>query len=238
MRVIRAQCPHAFGTAAAHPGDNAGSVVLKPRTMRIALLLLLLVALLPATALALKVRDGDLLFVTAAHTGLSGAIDDATATQGQPSFDHVALVAHAGDVAVVLHADEHGSREQPLQAFIDEATAKQRQIFVYRLTPEHRPAIPDAIAQARRMLGKPYNDTYVQDDNRYYCSDFIERAFRAHHVFALQPMNFKNLQTGKISPYWIDFYRSKGMPVPQDMPGTNPNDMATTAALTSMGRLN
>jgi hypothetical protein len=206
--------------------------------MRIALLLLLLVALLPATALALKVQDGDLLFVTAARTGLSGAIDDATATQGEPSFDHVALVAHAGDSAVVLHADEHGSREQALKAFIDEATAKQRQIFVYRLSHEHRPAITDAIAQARRMLGKPYNDTYVQDDNRYYCSDFIERAFRTHHVFALQPMNFKNLQTGQISPYWTDFYRSKGMPVPQDLPGTNPNAMSKAAALSALGRLN
>ncbi len=99
---------------------------MKPRIMRIAPLLLLLIALLPATALALKVHDGDLLFVTAARTGLSGAIDDATGVQGQPSFDHVALVAHAGDAAVVLHADEHGSREQPLRAFIDEATAKQR----------------------------------------------------------------------------------------------------------------
>ncbi|XUP37546.1 YiiX/YebB-like N1pC/P60 family cysteine hydrolase (plasmid) [Xanthomonas axonopodis pv. vasculorum] len=211
---------------------------MKPRIMRIALLLLMLIALLPATALALKVHDGDLLFVTAAHTGLSGAIDGATGVQGQPSFDHVALVAHAGDAAVVLHADEHGSHEQPLQAFIDEATAKQRQIVVYRLGRAHRPAIPDAIAQARRMLGKPYNDTYVQDDNSYYCSDFIERAFRAHHVIALQPMNFRNLQTGKISPYWIDFYRSKGMPVPQGMPGTNPNDMAKAPALSVIGRLN
>ncbi|WP_284160255.1 YiiX/YebB-like N1pC/P60 family cysteine hydrolase [Xanthomonas citri] len=211
---------------------------MKPRIMRIAPLLLLLIALLPATALALKVHDGDLLFVTAAHTGLSGAIDDATGVRGQASFDHVALVAHAGDAAVVLHADEYGSREQPLQAFIDEATAKQRQIVVYRLGRAHRPAISDAIAQARRMLGKPYNETYVQDDNSYYCSDFIERAFRAHHVFALQPMNFRNLQTGKISPYWTDFYRSKGMPVPQDMPGTNPNDMAKTPGLSAIGRLN
>ncbi len=165
--------------------------------MRIAPLLLLLIALLPATALALKVRDGDLLFVTAAHTGLSGAIDDATGVRGQASFDHIALVAHAGDAAVVLHADEHGSREQPLQAFIDEATAKQRQIVVYRLSRAHRPAIPDAIAQARRMLGKPYNETYVQDDNSYYCSDFIERAFRAHHVFALQPMNFRTCRPAR-----------------------------------------
>ncbi|KQR11616.1 MULTISPECIES: YiiX/YebB-like N1pC/P60 family cysteine hydrolase [Xanthomonas] len=209
-----------------------------PHTMRIALLLLLLTALLPATAMALKVHDGDLLFVTAARSGLSGAIDDATATQGERSFDHVALVAHDGDTEVVLHADEQGSREQPLQAFIDEATAKQRQIVVYRLTPAHRPAIADAIAQARRMLGKPYNQTYVQDDNSYYCSDFIERAFRAHQVFALQPMNFKNLQTGNVSPYWTDFYRNRGMAVPQGLPGTNPNDMAKAAALRVVGPLN
>ncbi|CAG2084396.1 hypothetical protein XCY_000628 [Xanthomonas euroxanthea] len=206
--------------------------------MRVLLLLAVLaLALLPATSIAVQLQDGDLLFVTAARTGLSGAIDDATATQGEPSFDHVALVAHAGDTQVVLHADEHGSREQPLQAFIDEATARHRQIVVYRLTPEHRAAISDAIAQARRMLGKPYNQTYVQDDNSYYCSDFIERAFRAHQVFALQPMNFRNPQTGQVSPYWTDFYRSKGMAVPQGLPGTNPNDMAKSAALRVVGRL-
>ncbi|NIK40270.1 hypothetical protein FHY12_002595 [Xanthomonas arboricola] len=206
--------------------------------MRIPLLLAVLaLALLPATSIAVELQDGDLLFVTAARTGLSGAIDDATATQGEPSFDHVALVAHAGDTQVVLHADENGSREQALQAFIDDASARHRQIVVYRLTPGHRAAIADAIAQARRMLGKPYNQTYVQDDNSYYCSDFIERAFRAHHVFALQPMNFRNPQTGQVSPYWTDFYRSKGMAVPQGLPGTNPNDMAKSAALRVVGRL-
>ncbi len=199
--------------------------------MRLALLLIAFVALLPASARALRVQDGDLLFVTAARTGLSGAIDDATARQGAPSFDHVALLAHTGRTQVVLHADEKGSRQQPLREFVEQAIAKHRQIVVYRLTPAHRPAIADAIVQARSMLGKPYNDTYVPNENSYYCSDFIERAFRAHQVFALQPMNFKNLQTGAISPYWTEFYRSRGMAVPQDVPGTNPNDMARAPAL-------
>lgn len=87
------------------------------------------------------------------------------------------------------------------------------------------------------MLGKPYNLTYVQDDNSYYCSDFIERAFRAHQVFALQPMNFKNPQSGQMSAYWTEFYRSKGMEVPQGLPGTNPNDMARASALQALGPL-
>ncbi|WP_167766085.1 YiiX/YebB-like N1pC/P60 family cysteine hydrolase [Xanthomonas euroxanthea] len=206
--------------------------------MRILLLLAVLaLALLPATSIAVELQDGDLLFVTAARTGLSGAIDDATAKQDAPSFDHVALLAHDATGQVLLHADEQGSRQQPLQAFVEDANAKHRQIHVYRLTEEQRSAIPGAIAQARRMLGKPYNQTYVQDDNSYYCSDFIERAFRAHQVFALQPMNFRNPQTGQVSPYWTDFYRSKGMAVPQGLPGTNPNDMAKSAALRVVGRL-
>lgn len=196
---------------------------------------LLIASLLPVHAKAPQVQDGDLLFVTAATTGLSGAINDATGKQGAVSYDHVALVAHESDGYVVLHADEKGSREQALDAFLDEARAKHRQVVIHRLKGDQRSAIPDAIARARTLLGKPYNETYVQDEDSYYCSDFIERAFRARHVFATQPMNFKNLQTGEISPYWVDFYRSKGMDVPQGAPGTNPNDMSASPVLERIG---
>jgi hypothetical protein len=206
--------------------------------MRILLLLMsLLLSSAPTSAWALRVHDGDLLFVTAATAGLSGAIDDATARQGQTSYDHVALVAHDAGGPIVLHADEQGSRRQTLVAFLADARGKQRQVFVYRLLRAERASIPDAISRASRMLGKPYNLTYVQNEDSYYCSDFIERAFRAHHVFALQPMNFKNPQTGEISPYWTAFYRDKGMAVPQGLPGTNPNDMARAPVLRYVGEL-
>lgn len=210
-----------------------------PTTRRstLALILLLLIAGLPLSAVALEVQDGDLLFVTAARTGLSGAIDDATRRDGQPSFDHVALVAYNTDRHVVLHADGEGSRQQPLDAFLDAAQARQRQVVVYRLRPIRRGTIPAAIDQARRMLGRPYNHSYVQDEDSYYCSDFIERAFRSHTVFALQPMNFRNPQTGEISGHWIALYRGMGMDVPQGLPGTNPNDMAASPVLERVGTL-
>lgn len=196
---------------------------------------LLSTSLLPAQARAAHAEQGDLLFVTAATTGLSGAIHDATSKPGQVSYDHVALVAGEDGHRVVLHADEKGSREQAYSAFLADAKAKQRQVVVYRITGPARGAIDDAVATARTLLGKPYNLTYVQDEDSYYCSDFIERAFRAHHVFATQPMNFKNLQTGEMSPYWIAFYRDKGMQVPQGAPGTNPNDMAAAPVLERLG---
>lgn len=204
--------------------------------------LLLLISLLVPAALwaappGVHLQEGDLLFVTAGTTGLSGAIDEATARQETAGFDHVALVADGTEGRTVLHADELGSREQALAEFLDNARQKHRQVIAYRLVTAYQPAIPDAVAKARTLLGKPYNATYVQSEDSYYCSDFIERAFRAHQVFALQPMNFRNLQTGRISPYWTDFYRSRGMEVPQDAPGTNPNDMAASPALQRLGAL-
>ncbi len=198
---------------------------------------LLVPALWPGVVAALEVREGDLLFVTAGHGGLSAAIDDATAKQGSTSFDHVALVAAAPQGWEVLHADEKGSRRQTLDQFREDARGKQRQIVVYRLRAPPGNAITDAVATARTMLGKPYNTAYVLNDDSYYCSDFIERAFRAHHVFALQPMNFRNPQTGEISQHWVDLYRGMGMDVPQDLPGTNPNDMAAATVLQRIGVL-
>ena len=198
---------------------------------------LLFTSLLPAQAHAVQPRDGDLLFVTADRTGLSGAIHDATASAGALSYDHVALVAHDADAAVVLHADEKGSREQPLPEFLAEAAAKGRTVVLYRLKAPQHPTIAGAIARARTMLGKPYNATYVQDEGSYYCSDFIERAFRPDAVFQTQPMNFRNLQTGEMPAYWVEFYGSRGMQVPQDAPGTNPNDMSRAPVLVSVGIL-
>lgn len=198
---------------------------------------LLLPALWPAMALAVDVHEGDLLFVTAGRSGLSAAIDDATGRQGTPGFDHVALVASAPQGWEVLHADEKGSRRQSLSAFRQDAQAKQRQIVVYRLRAPQQAAINDAVATARTMLGKPYNTSYVLNEDSYYCSDFIERAFRRHHVFALQPMNFRNPQTGEISAHWVELYRGMGLDVPQGLPGTNPNDMAAATVLQRVGVL-
>ena len=198
---------------------------------------LLLPGLWPAMATAVELHEGDLLFVTAGRSSLSAAIDDATGKRCAPSFDHVALVASAPQGWDVLHADEQGSRRQALAEFRQDARARQRQIVVYRLRAPWRHTIADAVATARTLLGKPYNASYVLNEDSYYCSDFIERAFRAHHVFKLQPMNFRNPQTGGIAQHWVDLYRGMGMEVPQGLPGTNPNDMSAAPVLQRIGEL-
>lgn len=191
----------------------------------------------PAAPAQVQPREGDLLFVTAGTQGLSGAIDAATRRSGAPSYDHVALVADGAQGLELLHADTEGSRRQPLDAFMRQARQAHRQVDVYRLKPPQRAAIAEAVATARGMLGKPYNSTYVPSEDSYYCSDFIERAFRTHRVFATQPMNFRNLQTGEFPAHWVQFYASRGLAIPQGEPGTNPNDMAASPVLEKLGRL-
>ena len=208
--------------------------------MRVCLLLVGLLAVLPLQAQILPARQlqsGDLLFVSAATDGLSGAINDATARPDQASYDHVGLVDGDGEQAQVLHADQEGSRAQPLAGFLQEAADKQRQVDAYRLRDADAQVIADGLASARGLLGKPYNATYVPNEDSLYCSDMIERAFRKHGIFKLQPMNFRNPQTGVISRWWMDFYAGHGMAVPQDVPGSNPNDMARDPALQLLGEV-
>ena len=89
----------------------------------------------------------------------------------------------------------------------------------------------NAVLKANSMLGKPYNFRYVQDDNSYYCSDFIEKSYRDCGIFELIPMNFMNLKTNKIDEYWINYYQKYDMEVPQGKPGTNPNQLSRSKKL-------
>ncbi|WP_423178306.1 MULTISPECIES: YiiX/YebB-like N1pC/P60 family cysteine hydrolase [unclassified Stenotrophomonas] len=41
----------------------------------------------------------------------------------------------------------------------------------------------------------------------------------------------------QIAQHWVDLYRGMGMDVPQDQPGTNPNDMSAAPVLQRIGVL-
>lgn len=118
-----------------------------------------------------------------------------------------------------------------------EATAKGKQVAVYRLSVEVQSSIPEAIITAKSLLGKPYNWTYVLNDSSLYCSDFVERAFRDAALFQLEPMTFKDPETGKTDFYWAEFYKKLGMDVPEGELGCNPYGLAASEHLKKVGDL-
>lgn len=177
-------------------------------------------------------KNGDLLFVTAKDTGLSGAINNVTQKQKNASFDHIGILENVGREFYVLHAaPKGGSQKQKLKDFMKDQADDGQSVIVYRLKPQYRNAIPLAIEKANSMLGKPYNFDYILNESSYYCSDFIERAFRSDHIFTLEPMTFIDPKTGKTNIFWEDFYQKKNLKVPEGEPGCNPNGLAASEKL-------
>ena len=186
-----------------------------------------------------NIQNGDLIFVGAQTEELSGAINRVTKINDETNFDHVGLIEKTTDSIFVLHAAPMGgSQREEIHHFYTSQSEKNNKIVIYRLQKEYQSTISHAIKKAKTMLGKPYNWLYILNDDELYCSDFVERAFRDDKVFELIPMNFKNKETGIIDKFWIDFYRKKGKEVPQDEPGTNPNQLATSEKLIKVGELN
>lgn len=183
-------------------------------------------------------KNGDLLFVTAKDSGLSGAINNVTQKEKNASFDHIGILEKVDGHYFVLHASpKRGSEKQKLKDFVEDQKKGGQNIFVYRLKPEYQNAIPDAIVKANSMLGKPYNFNYILNEDSYYCSDFIERIFRKDHVFTLEPMTFIDPKTGKTNEFWQKFYQEKNLKVPEGELGCNPNGLAGSSKIERIQQL-
>ncbi|RRQ46162.1 YiiX/YebB-like N1pC/P60 family cysteine hydrolase [Chryseobacterium sp. SC28] len=183
-------------------------------------------------------ENGDLLFVSAVETGLSGAINNVTQTEKKTSYDHIGIVKREEDHLYVLHAaPKGGSQKQKLNRFLREQTKKGQTIDIYRLKFEYQSAIANAISTAETLVGKPYNFNYILNENSYYCSDFVERAFRDHQIFKLEPMTFIDPKTKQTNAFWEKFYQDRNLKIPEGEPGCNPNGLAASDKLSKIGEL-
>lgn len=183
-------------------------------------------------------ENGDLLFVPAVDSGLSGAINNVTQTEKKTAYDHIGIVKKESQHIYVLHAaPKGGSQKQKLKSFLKEQTRSGQKIDVYRLKSELHSAIPNSVSKAETLIGKPYNFDYILNENSYYCSDFVERAFREYHIFQLEPMTFIDPETNKTNAFWEKFYSDKNLKVPEGEPGCNPNGLAASDKLVRIGQL-
>ena len=175
-----------------------------------------------------KAQNGDIVFVEAKKENISGAISRVTKTnENTTSYDHTALIEVRGKEKNILHSSgENGSERISLKTFIKKNRKEKRRIDLYRLKDTYKNCTDKAIQKANTMLGKPYNWLYILNENAYYCSDFVERAYRDCHIFELKPMTFINPNTKTTDEYWIEFYQSKNTEVPEGKLGCNPNGIS------------
>lgn len=148
-------------------------------------------------------------------SGATSNVDDLT-----NNINHVGL--YIGNNIVIEATPKHGVIDQTLTHFIDAAQFN----IIGRI--DNLGLIENAIKRAKTCIGLPYNPSFRPNTAGLYCSELITYAFRNEHnesYFALYPMNFRDLTTHQVLPYWIDYYHSLKEKIPEQQLGSHPQQL-------------
>ena len=183
----------------------------------------LFVTLLSAMMSCTGLRTGDLLFVNAPEDArqMDGAIVAATG-----NIIHVAILEKApdGSVWVIDATPKRGVDRHPLDTLKADFPEAEGYSYLYA-----RPAVSSVqfVEQAKRFIGQPYDQAFVPDNGAMYCSELVRDSYRrpdGTYLFDAKPMNFR-ASDGTFPQWWVEHFADLGMTIPQDTPGTNPQDM-------------
>lgn len=185
-------------------------------------------------------RTGDLIFVGLPQDygdedSMEGAISSSTG-DGELNLIHVAIadVDPSDKVWIIDATIAHGVERHPLDTFLTDFTLNDGSLPVFIVKRLVDPA--DAarfIENAKSLCGQPYDVSFLPDNGALYCSELVRESYRGSdgsYLFDEKPMNWKNSE-GVIPGYWVRLFASIGQSVPQDVPGTNPQDMSSSPLL-------
>jgi hypothetical protein len=176
-------------------------------------------------------RAGDLLFQDLDCGPMCNAIETVTEGVNGMDFSHCAMVIEEHDSLKVIEAIGASVQVTSLKEF------KQRsnKIVVARLKKMNEGIITRAVAYAKSLKGKPYDDVFLLNNDRYYCSELLYESFKvANHgkpIFELAPMTFMDPATKAYYPIWVDYYHELNCPIPEGKPGLNPGSISRSDQL-------
>jgi len=171
-------------------------------------------------------NPGDLLFQDLDCGPLCDAIEAVTEGFDGRDFSHVAMVVRSGDslaVCEAIGADVHLTGV----ALFHQRSAK---VFIAHWPDSLRALAFRASVEAMRLVGTPYDDSFLPENGKLYCSELVALAFQQANsgtpFFNAPPMTFKDPATGTFFPAWVDYYAALGLPIPEGMAGCNPGGLS------------
>ena len=192
------------------------------------------------------IKTGDLLFIgipgdySLDESEMDGAISAATGKDNATgakdlNLIHVAILEVGKDTTWIIDATiKHGVDRHPIDTMFKEFTLKdgsQPTYIVKRLKDSKKAA--QYVENAKQFLGLPYDVAFLPDNGALYCSELVRESYRTPqggYIFDEKPMNFKNSE-GEFPVYWQQLFALIGQEIPQDIPGTNPQDMSEAPVL-------
>lgn len=176
-------------------------------------------------------KTGDLIGVAGVESDWGEAIMASSKRKIYTIYDHVGMIEKAQNQIFVWNANPHnGVAREKLSDFIQREEKQISKTFsVFRLKEDLKIDFSSVLSKMTRLLGLPYNFSFIQSDQAYYCSDFIARTY-PKGIFALEPMKF-------VGDYWTHYYEKLSLEIPQGLLGINPNDLFAADFIDEMGEL-
>ena len=194
----------------------------------------------PAEAQTEQLQTGDLVFVAlpldfmADTTEMGSAIAASTGDSIGINYIHVAIAEVANDSVWIIDATlAHGVDRHPLDTFFCDFTLDDGslpQMDIMRLSDNSQAT--KYVENAKQFTGRGYDLYFLPDNDELYCSELVRNSYinGEEHIFSEAPMNFK-AEDGTFPPYWVWLFEEIGQPIPQGLPGTNPNAMSKEKCL-------
>jgi len=173
-------------------------------------------------------QEGDLLFQDLNCGDLCNAIKAVTEGVNGKDFSHCAIVVNMKDTLKVVEAIGDKVQINSLSNFFARSgdTPNIKNITIARVKHQFEPLINNAVNFAKQQVGKPYDDEFLLDNGKWYCSELLFQAFKEANnkqaFFDLEPMTFKDPKTKAFFPAWVDYYTQLDKEIPEGEQGINP----------------
>ncbi|MFH1263014.1 MAG: YiiX/YebB-like N1pC/P60 family cysteine hydrolase [Pseudomonadota bacterium] len=187
----------------------------------------------PPVASPPAIQSGDLVFLDLGCGKLCDAIADVTKRQFRvkgPSLSHVGILSEE-EGRWFLYEAWDGVQRTPYEKVsarlrkLPHPEQRRRFGHIRGLSLEDRVRI---VGVAKRYLGRPYDEAFLRNNGKYYCSELVadvfSKALPNRRLFSYRPMYFGDPRNPRDRAWkiWKDYFKKRGERVPVGKPGVSP----------------
>ena len=176
----------------------------------------------------LNLKTGDLVFQDLDSSPLCDAIEKVTKGFENLPISHIGIVYINNGHTYIIEAFDNVDTIR-LNNFLQRSIYKNKpKVIVGRLKKEYQNLIPQAINRAVELIGRGYDEAFILNNDKFYCSELIYEIFLyANHntpFFTLKPMTYK--LNGETLDIWLEYFNKLNIEVPENKLGINPGGIS------------